>query len=79
MSIAKRLLGAAASAAIAAFVVVAAAGGHADHPATEDRAGPVERRALAPREAVMTDAGPRFRAQPDEAYGTTGGADPREE
>jgi hypothetical protein len=75
----RSLVGITVSVAVAAAIVLAAVGGHADHSATEDRAGPVERHALAEREAVMTNSGPRFRAQEPRASALSGGADPREE
>jgi hypothetical protein len=79
MNIVKSLAGIALSIVVVAAVVLAAAGGHADHAATEDHAGPVERQALAERETVMTNSGPRFRAQEPAASAWAGGVDPREE
>lgn len=78
-NILKSLIGITASIAVVAAVVFAAAGGHADHPATEDRAGQVERQARGDREAVMTNSGPRFRTQEPYASTLPGGGDPREE
>jgi hypothetical protein len=78
-NIVKWLVGIAASIAVATVFFLGAMGGHADHAATEDRAGPVERQALAERQAVMTNSGPRFRAQEPDASALAGGVDPREE
>jgi hypothetical protein len=70
--------------AIVATIAVAAMGGHADHPATEDYAGPVEKRALSDRQAILLDGGEgddvlRFRTLQPLEGATPGGADPREE
>lgn len=83
MNIARAVLRASVAIAVAAVVAIAATGGHADHPATEDYAGPVEKRALSDRQAVMLNGGDgdvlRFRTAEPMEGATPGGADLRDE
>jgi hypothetical protein len=84
VNVGKSLLGTVVTLAVVGAIALAALGGHADHAVTDDRAGPVERKALAERQAIVVSAGPqqetvvRFRAQePGAAW--PGGVDPNEE
>ena len=85
VNVGKSLLGIAVTLAVVGAIALAALGGHADHAITEDRAGPVERKALAERQAIVVNAGHereavvRFRAQEPGAAAWPGGVDPSEE
>ena len=82
LDLTRAVLRASVAIAVAAAVALAAIGGHADHAATEDYAGPVEKRALSDRQAILLNGAEgdvlRFRTLVPMGA-TPGGADPREE